>query len=83
MKIRPKSGAKRRGLFCGACGSEVPFESKWLNHYYQEKIKGVKRWIVSIGFVCPQCITSTSMVLNYSKSQEKTMKKINLYGLYK
>lgn len=84
MKIKPKNkrGKKFEGLHCVRCGMIVPFEAKWLTQFFQTKIKGVKRWIVQIGFVCPDCLTVTSTVLNYSHSQDGAIKRINLYGLY-
>ncbi len=88
MIIRPKNQSKdgkiKGGLFCGRCGKPVPFNKKYLTNYYQQKIKGIDRWIVSLGYICPMCGTVTIIPhLNYSKSQSDVIKKINLYGEHK
>ena len=82
MKLRPKlkgKTMKTHSLHCGICGSKVPFNKKYLNRFCQQKLRGAERWIVYIGFTCPNCLMITDIILHYSKSLSETMKRINLY----
>jgi len=84
MKIRPKKNRDRSndGMYCGRCGVKVPFEAKYLTEYFQIKVKNVNVWIVSIGYICPKCVTPTRLIIHYLKDQSKIIKRINLYGIY-
>jgi len=85
MKIKPtrkKTEKLGPNFHCGRCGKVVPFEKKWLTHYFQGKLTNINRWVVHIGFICPYCATPTSVIVVSRKSQHAMIEKINLYGEY-
>ncbi len=84
MIIKPKIKGKHAvQFFCAKCGKKVPFEKKYFTHFYQKKMKGINRWIVSFEYICPDCGTTTNIPhLDYSVNLKDKIKKFNLYGEY-
>ena len=83
MIIKPtRKKHKYKKLHCPKCGSEVPFERKYLNQLCQTKKMDKELYVVYIGYTCPVCIQVTNISFVNNKSFIKLFKKINLYGEY-